>query len=81
MQNIQRNIFLPGNSDGQEWCDSSAYGFPKYFSGYRGDRKDADVELEFRALKREKEESERVRKEAERLLDDKVKQLEMELAA
>ncbi len=80
LQNIQHNIFLPGNFDGQEWCDSSTYGFSKFPSSYRGDRIDADVEMKFRTLEREKEESERVRKEAERLLDEKVKQLQMDLA-
>jgi hypothetical protein len=37
LQNIQRNIFLPKNSDVHEWCDSSAYGYSKICAGYHGD--------------------------------------------
>ncbi len=79
LQNFQQNIFLPTNSDGHEWCDSSEYGYSKFASGYRGERIDPTLEFKYRALERENEENERGTKEAERLLDDKVKQLQLEV--
>jgi hypothetical protein len=72
LQNFQRNIFLPTNSNGHEWCDNSEYGYGKFASGYRGERIDPSLELKYRALEREKEEKERGRREGERLLEERL---------
>jgi hypothetical protein len=43
LHDIQCSIFLSCTVEGQEWCDSSGYGFDKIPNAFHGERIDFDV--------------------------------------